>query len=76
MVRGPIEIERIILIIIIIIIIIIISSKWIGFLRAFAWTEMSQTLQKIRKWWKFTYSGVFGNGRGKMAQQRHLERSP
>ena len=35
-----------------------------------------QSLQGSRKWWKFTYSGVIGNGRGKMAQQRHLERSP
>ena len=51
MVRGPIEIERII----------------IFFPAQEGW---------VRKWWKFTYSGVFKKGRGKMAQQRHLERSP
>ena len=51
-------------------------DKRSGFLRALTCSKMSKSLQGRRKWWKFTYSGVFGNGRGKMAQQRHLERSP
>ena len=47
-----------------------------GFLRALTCSKSFETCQRVRKWWKFTYSGVFKKGRGEMAQQRHLERSP
>ena len=47
-----------------------------GFLRASTCSKSFETWQRVRKWWKLPYSGVFKKGRGKMAQQRHLERSP